>query len=201
MAPNRVRLSLEDSFDDLLGKPPLLKSEDEQSYRKLYASIEAVLGSETVLKRLRVRELTDNIWESQRLKRYQTALTDSALLPSLASLLGPMFGDHIEKALDIAVDYYGGSSQKQAAARKILDQLGITPEQIAANAMYLRSSGLNTMEHMISNRAASRNAFIKEHAREQKRAEKEKRRLASKDKVENARPRSALTVVKRIGNS
>jgi hypothetical protein len=201
MANDRVRVRLEDPFDDLLGKPPLLKGEDEQRYQKLRASIEAVLGSETVLKALRVRELTDNIWESQRLKRYQTALIDSALLQSLASLLGPKFGDHIEKAFDTAIDYHGGPSQKQAAATKVMDQLGITPEQIEANAMYLRSSGLNTMEHMISNREASRNALIKEHAREQKRAEKEERRLASEETGGNPRPRRSLTVVKRIESS
>jgi hypothetical protein len=114
--------------------------------------------------------------DEHRLKRSQMALIKSAQIQSLASLLGPKFADNIEEALETARAFFGDDAAHKRAATKCVNELAITQDQIEANAMYLRSSGLQMMERMKMNCETSRNAIIKDHAGRLKQQEKQKRK-------------------------
>jgi DNA-binding transcriptional regulator YdaS (Cro superfamily) len=53
--------------------------------------------------------------------------------------------------------------------------------QIEANAMHIRSLGLQMLDRMVTSRETLRNAIIKEHERRKRKAEKARRRTAIND--------------------
>jgi hypothetical protein len=181
MTTKRERLTIEEPFEDLLGKPALLKSEDSRDYAKLHAAFEREIDPKNIFDKIRVQDLTDKFWEEQRLKRSQAALIDSALVQSLAMLFAPHYGENLAGALETAQNYYSGVPEKVRRAEKLLVQLGIGSEQIEANAMHIRSLGLQMLDRMITNRETVRNSIIKEHERRKRKAEKAKRRTAIND--------------------
>jgi hypothetical protein len=181
MTTKRVRVSIEEPFEDLLGKPALLRSEDSRDYAKLHAAFEREIDPKSIFDRIRVQDLTDKFWEEQRLKRSQAALIDSALVQALAMLFAPHYGENLAGALETAQNYYSGVPEKVRRAEKLLVQLGIGSEQIEANAMHIRSLGLQMLDRMITNRETVRNSIIKEHERRKRKAEKAKRRTAIND--------------------
>ena len=63
MNTKRERISIEEPFEDLLGKPALLKSEDSRDYAKLRAAIEREIDPKGIFDTIRVQDLTDKIWE------------------------------------------------------------------------------------------------------------------------------------------
>jgi hypothetical protein len=181
MTAKRERLTIETSFEDLLGKPALLKSEDAREYERLRAAVEREMDPKSIFDRMRVQDLTDKVWEERRLKRSQAALIESALVQSLAMLFAPHYGENLAAALETAQNYYSGVPEKVRRTEKLLVQLGIASEQIEANAMHIRSLGLQMLDRMITNRETFRNAIIKEHERRKRKAEKARRRTAIND--------------------
>ena len=77
-------------FEDLLGKPALLKSEDGRDYERLRAAIEREMDPKSIFDKIRVQDLTNKVWEERRLKRSQAALIECALVYSLAMLFAPL---------------------------------------------------------------------------------------------------------------
>ena len=96
-------------------------------------------------------------------------------------LFAPYYGENLEAALETAQNYYSGVPEKVRRAEKLLVELGITSEQIEANAMHVRGLGLQMLDRMIMSRETLRNGVIKEHERRKRKAEKAKRRTAIND--------------------
>ena len=90
-------------------------------------------------------------------------------------LFAPHYGENLAAAFETAQNYYSGVPEKVGRAKKLLLQLGIRSEQIEANAMHIRSLGLQTLDRMITNRETLRNRIIKEHERRKRKAAKAKR--------------------------
>ena len=175
------RPSIEESLEDLLGKPALLKSENARDYERLRAAIEREMDPKSIFDKIRIQDLTDKVWEERRLKRSQAALIEGALVQSLAMLFAPYYGENLEAALETAQNYYSGVPEKVRRAEELLVQLGITSEQIEANAMHVRSLGLQMLDRMIMSRETLRNSIVKDHERRKRKAEKAKRRTAIND--------------------
>lgn len=150
-------------------------------YERLRAAFEGEMDPKNIFDTIRVQDLTDKVWEERRLKRSQAALIESALVHSLAVLFAPFHGENLEAALETAQNYYSGVPEKVRRAEKLIVQLGIASEQIEANAMYVRSLGLQTLDRMITTRKTLRNNIIKEHERRNRKAEKATRRTAIND--------------------
>ena len=102
------RPSIEESLEDLLGKPALLKSENARDYERLRAAIEREMDPKSIFDKIRIQDLTDKVWEERRLKRSQAALIEGALVQSLAMLFAPYYGENLEAALETAQNYYSG---------------------------------------------------------------------------------------------
>jgi hypothetical protein len=171
------------NYLELLGRPSFLKSEDAAIYDGLLAESIRQLAPSDFLSSLRAKELAEKLFEEQRLKRSQAALVNSAMIQSLASLLGPVFSDNHEEALETARSYFGADLARKREAGKHVEELKITMEQIEAHAMFLRSAGLHMMERMASNRETSRNKIIRDHEKRLRKVEKNKRKM-SRDKNE-----------------
>jgi hypothetical protein len=51
---------------ELLGEPALLKTEDTRLYWRLKREIEVLIKPENILDEMRVMDITNSVWESQR---------------------------------------------------------------------------------------------------------------------------------------
>ena len=63
---------------------------------------------------------------------------------------------------------------------------GITDEQIEANAMHIRSPGLQMLDRMVTSRETLRNGTIKEHERLQEKGRKRRTSPSGRRSMSNA---------------
>ncbi len=165
---------------DLFGEPALLKGEDKALYLKLRAAVAANLEPKTFADWTIVHDQTSKLWEEQRLKRATAALIDGAQPEALEILLRPFSAamEFInESPSDIARNYFSGDPKDKKEAILSVTHNGITPAQIQAKAMEIRSGGLQMIERMGVNRENGRRMLRKEH--ELRRKERERQRAAN----------------------
>ena len=148
---------------DLVGPPALLAGEDEARYNALHAEIGRMLEPKTILDRIDVRDITDKIWETERYKRFESRLIESARICALAHILMPIFDRDHSAGLDAANRYYGRDSQKRKTTAELLTAHGITDEMILAKAAAQSDGHLGRFDMLISNRERSRSRILREH--------------------------------------
>lgn len=170
----RERVSAAEPLDDLFKKPTLWEGESEESYFDLLAMVESEMSPANLFDKIRAHDLADKIWQERRLKRTQAALIGGARVESLAGLLSARFGDNLEEAVETAQDYYSGNAERMRRARKLLVEMAITSEQIEANALHLRSAGIQALDRMITYKETARNALMKGHEKRQRKLKKAK---------------------------
>jgi hypothetical protein len=70
----------------IFGKPALPPGESRDAYELLRSKVEELLQPENILDALRVQEITDAIWESQRFKRMSDGLIGTGHRQTLATM-------------------------------------------------------------------------------------------------------------------
>jgi hypothetical protein len=143
--------------------PAMVPEGYAKRFLRLRAEIENELAPKTLLDRFEVRDLSYKLSEEQRLKDLQTAVIESARVESLGVLLGAHFGQNIEHAHKTAQDYFSADEAKRQSAQKLVASLGISPENIEANAFHLRVGSVQALDDMIERRESGRNKIIKRH--------------------------------------
>ena len=110
----RIRLSRESAFYEILGKPQFLNNSERAIYLKLRDVVEKALAPQDLLNFQNVADIACNIVEMQRFKRAQVALINSPAV--FADLLKLVFGDNPDKARQVALNYFGNDPKKADAA-------------------------------------------------------------------------------------
>lgn len=181
--PRKERSDATNVDDTFLPEPVLSAGERLEDYLELYATFEKEMAPVTLFDKIRVRDLTDKLWQEQRLKRRERALLESARIESLAELLSARFGEDKAEAIETAQDYYSGIPERVRRVHKSLMEMDITDDHIEANAFHLRSAGLQALGRMNMHNETTRNAIMKDHEKRQRRAEKEKQKNSVGDKA------------------
>jgi hypothetical protein len=167
-------MSAHTALNAIFGKVTLPPGENQEAYALLQSQLEDLLKPKTILDHLRLRDLTDSIWEAARFKRLGTGLISGLYRDALEQLLAPLCGPSFAKARSIARDYYGNDPSVRATAALQVKNYGITEDQIQATAFGLATKQFDFFDRLLANRAATRKALLKEHERQQKRAAKAK---------------------------
>jgi hypothetical protein len=171
------------SLDDFLGKPALIKGEDEAQYRRLLDAITHEMQPQTLLEKIRVRELVDKIWDQRRHKEGRTAVVDIAFIGALAGLLRqhmpclkvePLTPEALlaedtayARALAQAKEYFDGNTaaKRRSEIAMVLKQYGISQEQIRARAMESCSVSIQLFKRMEDNDDKFIRRALKDHDR------------------------------------
>jgi hypothetical protein len=134
-------------LEDLLGKPALIKGEDEKQYWRLHETIKNEMKPKNFFDQIRVRELTDRLWEMRRNKNSMAALVETSFVRALTELLRQSMPPDSELNLDLvsdpaadaARDYFDGATgpKRRKEIDALLAQYGITQAQVRAKAMEL----------------------------------------------------------------
>lgn len=180
----RLRLSEESSFYEVLGELQFLNNSERAIYLKLRDAVEKALAPEGLFDFENVAAITYSLIEIHRFKRAQVALINSPAV--LADLLKLAFGDNLVMARQVALHYFGNDPKKAAAAGARLEQKGISHLQIEGHAIVAQSDKLQSLDRLVQFREASNNRRMKEiKKRQKKRADKIERprlpRIVSSD--------------------
>ena len=133
-------------LEDLLGKPALIKGEDEKQYRRLHETIKDEMKPKNFFDQIRIKELTDRLWDMRRNKTSMAALVEASFVRALTELFRQSMPADSElnlddvvsdPAADMARDYFDSATapKRRKQINAVLAQYGITEEQIRAKAM------------------------------------------------------------------
>ena len=157
---------------DFFGPPALLRGESEALYAALLAEVDRMIEPKTILDRIDVRDITDKIWESQRYKRLEPRLIESACVSALAHLLAPLFELDHARGLAAATMYYSPKAHERKLAVQLLSDHKITDEMILAKALAQVDSHIGSIDRLIAARERSRHNLFKDYQRRRESAAK-----------------------------
>jgi hypothetical protein len=146
----------------LFGPPPLVRGESEEQYWKWWEAFVEEYKPKTLSAWVEVNDLANKQWEQGRLRRCNPALIEAALPKALLNLLRPFEGKGVSIATATAHKYYAGNVKEIREARKKVTNCGISDDQILAEAMQMRSSGLIALDRMDNYRSRARRSLLKD---------------------------------------
>jgi hypothetical protein len=165
------------AFEQMFGRPLLLKGESRAAYDFLRSEVERLLAPTDLFGELRVQEVTDSIWEGRRFKRFATLVVDTGHMTALEILLQTACWNHMFiKPGVVARDYYFGDTEERGAAKKVVASFGITADLIQAKTLAVNAGEFSYADRLVDNRAVKLNGLLKDHERQKRKAEKAQRR-------------------------
>jgi hypothetical protein len=172
-------LCQENAFYEIFGDPLWLNDTEREIFLKLRNAIEKALRPQDIFDFHNVAEIACNIVESQRFKRAQVALINSPAV--LAELLKLAFGDNLDKARQVALNYFGDDPKKAASAAALVAQAGVTHLQIEGHAIAAQSDRLQSLDRLVQFREAANDRKIRELKKRQRKREKSAHKANASD--------------------
>jgi hypothetical protein len=138
-----------------------VRGESEEQYWKWWEAFVDEYKPKNLSAWVEVNDLANKQWEQNRLQRSRPALIEGALVEALKNLLQPFTSMSISPS-GIAQAYYTGNAVERREMREKITKFGITDDQILAEAMQMRSSGLIALDRMDNYRVSSRRGLLKD---------------------------------------
>ena len=159
----------------LLGRPPLVRGEDERAYAELLARVQAAVAPKDILEEFWVRDVVDLSWEAVRLRRMKANVITAATGEALERVLAPLVnGGSLDQMLLLAHETW---AHRLAAAwcrreegaveevEEILRGADLSMDVVAATALSMSLDDIERIDRMAMNAEARRNAVLREVAR------------------------------------
>jgi hypothetical protein len=170
-------------LSSIFGRPPLLKGEDREAYRKLQKAIAAEMRPENALDALEVQEMVDSMWEGRRFQKMGTKLLDAEHQRAVGHLTNSVFG-YVSEAAEKWFESLEGTYPDGMTEADVLKKMGLSPELVQAHGVLFAAEHLAVVERLASNRVAARRVSLKDYAR-RKRLEAKDKRLAAKNEMQH----------------
>jgi hypothetical protein len=164
----------------LLGRPPILRGEDERAYAELLARVQAAVRPKDILEEFWVRDVVDLLWETLRLRRMRASVVTVATRDALAEILAPIVdrdgsGDADPFDLDLvfkktpaqklAAGWYRREGKAVEEVEQVLREADLSMDVVAAVALRRSLDDVERIERMIVSAEARRSAVLREVAR------------------------------------
>ena len=142
------------NYVELLGPPNLLPGESKESYEALFKELETARDPRTLFDYLRVKELTDALWENRRLGRLNAAIIRREMVAAVADRLRKILprrvGDQVS-GMPLAAHYFQ-DTKRGRALRRLLAYHQVTPDTIMASAIARGFvNGANPLSSLLTN--------------------------------------------------
>jgi hypothetical protein len=153
----------------LLGKPPVLMSEDITAYEDFFAFVVDAVGPKDSIEWILVKDCVDLAWEARRLRRAKAGIIDIARKDALRSILETIlqpedFEHTADRRLEAeakADEWYSDDVVKQELLELMLRH-GVDEDVITAEAISLRSRELAQLDMMLASAEKRRNEMLRE---------------------------------------
>jgi hypothetical protein len=150
----------------LRSKPPVLRSESADEYTSLYKKLVEEIRPQGAIEAVYVEEITDLIWDIQRLRNCKVNVIHQTLRRALGSLLSQLLPlDEKIKAQGLADRWFEDTTAKEAVS-KILKRFDLDESAIEAEAIKLTSDQLEWLDKALvlaSSRLDKSLRFIKSY--------------------------------------
>jgi hypothetical protein len=184
---HRIRVESEPTvskhaYYEILGEPVFLSEEERGTYLKLRGAIEDVLSPQKLFDFQDVADIAHHIVEIRRFQRAHIAMIKNPVM--LAELLKFAFGENTDKAREVALKYFGTDAKKAEEATKMIEQAGMTREQVQGHAIVAQSMKIQLLDHLVQLRESSNLRRIKGlEKRQKRRGERIEQRPVQQDSV------------------
>jgi hypothetical protein len=139
--------------------PNLLTDESTADYEAIRARITRTVKPTDALEEFWVRDVVDLLWEAQRLRRMKAQMMKGAAQRGLERALKPVIlGDvqpgedsrHLPREEELAARFAAGEPQAVERAHKLLELIGLTPQQVTTQAVANRMDEIDHFNRMIA---------------------------------------------------
>jgi hypothetical protein len=145
---------------------PLILGEDETLYDKLLARVTHAVGPRDIIEDIWVKDVVDEVWEAQRLRRLKAALLRTAGKPHLVRILTTAIDPLTERPLTpagaelLAVGCLQGDEQSLAEVADMLTDVALDFDAIMAKALSDRIEIIEKLDRLITSADARRDKAL-----------------------------------------
>jgi hypothetical protein len=157
---------------DFFSCTPLAAGESATAHSALLAEIEGAIGPKDFFEQLTVADLGHALWEEQRYRDQQVALTQSSRFKALVCLVVPISQHLGLSSAKIAAAYFGTDADVRKEVTILLDRYGITDNAINAQAAELHAQSMASLDRLVATRQNLRYTVLREHERRRRKADK-----------------------------
>jgi hypothetical protein len=170
----------------LLGGPPLMRGENEESYDELLARICRTLGPRDPMEEIWIREIVDFLWEGFRLRRLKAVMLTEEARSTIAYELSEQ---HAE-AEALAGNWALGDKEAETALTSALGSAGMSMETLTASAVtgFQNVGRQQQIERMLVSFEARRSAALRELEAHRGRLPRELRLAIAKEEAATLAP-------------
>ncbi|MGU3361948.1 hypothetical protein ACLBWX_16595 [Methylobacterium sp. M6A4_1b] len=158
-------------LDFLFRDRPLMPGEDPKQYETLLRNIIHQIRPTDVIEAIWVKDITDLIWEANRIRRWRIQTLIRAQVRAAENLIRPALPDagptgssqsSETSAETLAVRWMEGREGERAQVNEILGKRGLTAEDVAAHAFLSNLSFIERLDRMASLAEQRRDALLRE---------------------------------------
>lgn len=155
----------------LFNDPPLMPGEDPDQYETLLRSIVHEIHPGDVIEALWVKNITDLIWEANRIRRWRRQILVQAQLQAADDLIRPALENADPLGLNqfvtpssdsLAAGWMAGRAEQRAQVDDLLQGRGLTAENVAAHGFLLNLPSIERIDRMAFLADQRRDALLRE---------------------------------------
>jgi hypothetical protein len=150
----------------LFTQRPLILGEDETLYDALLARVTHAVEPRDILEDIWVKDVVDEVWEAQRLRRLKASLLTMAGKPPLVRMLKAAIDPQTEKPLTpagaelAAIGCLQGDEQSVEEVADMLTDVALDFDSIMAQALSDRIAIISTIDRLITSADARRDKAL-----------------------------------------
>ncbi len=149
-----------DASQSVFGEAPLLAGEDAAAYLELEEKIYDAINPQDAIEELWARDVVDLFWDSLRLRRLKVKLIAGAKREALKRLYFRLTNRWLPEST--LTEWVNGEEEATGQISAFLDEAGLDEEAITAQTIRDEIKTLESIDRLILQRDACRNAALRE---------------------------------------
>jgi hypothetical protein len=168
--------AVQPTTQSMFGPPALVPGEDRADYEALRARISAAVKPKDFLEEMWVRDVSDQMWDTLRMRRFKANLLTAAKAHGLELFLKP--GRGIHDAQTATRCWVKGTHSGVQEVNQQLAKMDANGETLSAFALVAMIDEFERLDRMIANAESRRNATLREIERHREAVAKALRRAS-----------------------
>ena len=161
LEPTASKMMNINQLDEILGKRPILPSEDHKAYDQLTYKFRAAISPKDIVEEILVRDVIDLTWEVQRLKNYKNQILQLNQGTALEKVFHQIFGYGSGKS-ELIDKWQKGDPEAKEKVNQELTSRGFEFSVVDAMNFRLNIGDIERIDRLIMQAEARRMAHLRE---------------------------------------
>lgn len=145
-----------------LAPQPVLPSESNEAYLALAARVIASAAPKDGIEEILVRDIIDQTWEIQRLRRAKAGLLKLAWTNGLDNVLFQIGYERSDERRYLSENCMAGKKRAQQTVHKALSEAGLSLNEVTAKTLEIKLDSIERLDRMLASAEARRNNSLRE---------------------------------------